>query len=225
MTDVAIPSRFSRLRQPILAVISFLVVFASVGYWMLSMYDRSEKIDVVVAARDLEAPRALTADDLTIVERTRGDLPRTAIAKKDAVLGIALMKAMSEKEILTTNHLLREVAATSESLLVTSGNRGFSLSSSWLTAPPPKIAVNDRIQILASAADKSVETGTTIIGSNLRVLKVENDRDGLPSRMLLDASLTEAAQVLQAHTNRLALLVLVQPPSTPAAEETPPSTP
>lgn len=210
------PSRWSRVWRPLLAGIAGITVFLSVGYWMLSYADQREKIDVVVATRDLAAPYLLGAGDLRVVRRARMDLPRTAIARVDAVLGATLVKSMSEQEILTTNHFLKSIAPSAESLLVTDGVHGFSLPTSWLAGPPPKLVQNDRITVIASAADKPVNTGTTLIGERLRVLKVDADSAGLPERILLDARMLDAAQLLQAHANRLALVVLVEPVVLPA---------
>lgn len=192
-----------------LAVVAGLSVFVSLGYWMLQVYDRQEKTLVVVAARNLEAPRILAEDDIRTEAYPRGLLPKTALSDTAGVIGVTLLKSMSEKEVLTTNHLYEGVDAGSESLLVQGSSYAFSLPRSWLAAPPPKLAANDIIAILASVADLPVEQGTTILLHAVRVIKVDNDKDGLPSRLILELDTFGSAQLLQAHANRMALAVLL----------------
>lgn len=201
-------------KESILAAVAGLVLFLSIGYWLTIVYDRNEKITVVAAAKDLTAPKSLTEEDLIILKLPRGNLPATAIADLKAIVGATLLHPLSRQEVITVNDLTKDYTAGAESLLLKNDTLGFSVPSAWLAGPTPKLTANDYVTVLASAGDRPVNTGTSVAGQHLKVIKVDNDRDGLPSRILLEVSILEAAQILQARANRLVLSVLVEPANT-----------
>ncbi len=200
--------RFGRF---LLAIVAALTAFFSIGYWMLSVADQSEKIEVVVAAKDLTSPKAIEAGDFIMAKLTKGTQPLTAVTDLKAVEGVTLVAPMSRQEVLTTNHLAQKVSANSESLLVSKDLLGMALPTNWLTGNAPKAAVDDYITVMGSLAEHSVDDGTFLLAEHVRVLKIDFDKQNQPERLLLDVDPIQAANLLQARANRLSLLVLVEP--------------
>ena len=194
-----------------MAVISGLIMFISLGVCMTKIADKSEKISVAVAARDLRAPVRLTNTDLKIKNVSKEALPRNVISGIEQVNGFTLLYPLSENEVLTTNHLTSAISSETDSLLVAKEAIGFSLPAEWLSARPAKMSAGDNIWVIASAQARPNEKGASLLGDPVRILKVDNDKEGLPTRLLLNTNMAQAGTILQARANGLHLAVLLMP--------------
>lgn len=197
--------------MPILAIISALVMFFSVGAWMISYHNDNQKISVLVAAKDINTPARLANDDFKIKLVPKGAVSKTAVSKFADVQGLTLLYPLSENEILNRNHLAKTPSPYSESLLVEKESLGFSLPVDWLAARPPKIDAGDFVFFLASTPGKTMDKGITILPKPIMVLKVDNDRDGLPTRVFLNVNVVQAGTIIQSRSNNLNLALLVMP--------------
>ena len=202
---------FKKHGRTLLAIFSGVLVFASLFYWMLSFADKRERIAVVVAVRDLEVSHIIAAEDIVLAQRARQDVPRTGFVNTQPLLGTALAVAVSKNDMVTTNHIIQGINEGSQSFLLKDGAFGFSLPSVWLAAPPTKLVINDRITLLASAANSVEAGGTAILGEHIPVLGVERGKDTLPVWMLLGITMSEAARITQAHANHLAMILILEP--------------
>lgn len=211
-----------KIKPWFLAMLAMVVTFISIWYWMLSVSERGVKVPVVVAVKDLKVPSRLSEKDFVVKDISREMVPRNAVISAASVSGMTLLFPLAANEILTINHVTKKVDANSESLLVSKDFFGFSLPADWFSARPAKVSGGDKIILLASAPGRTVDKGTTMLSADpVHVLKADYDRDGLPTRLLLDVNPVQAGNILQAHANNLNLALLILPsaalnPSRPA---------
>ncbi|MBI3626545.1 hypothetical protein HY224_00675, partial [Candidatus Uhrbacteria bacterium] len=150
--------------------------------------------------------------DFLVKNIAKDSVPKKTVSPSSQITGSTLLFSLSENEVITVNHLSKKVESNSESLLISKEAFGFSLPAEWLSARPAKLSPGDHLMILASAANRNVESGTSFLNlTPIKILKVESDKEGLPTRLLLDVQITEASNLLQAHANNMNLAAVILP--------------
>jgi hypothetical protein len=212
------PSQETKIKKPfpwetvqlVVALVLALLAFGIFGYWALSIVDKSEQINVVVAARKLDAPRILVADDVKQERIRRDAVPATAIAEVEDAVGLTLLRSLSPQEYLTTTVLIAERDPGLAGFAIDVGLHGFVLPLSWLAAPMPNLKKDDLITILVSG--QSADGGalnTGVIANGVPVAGVTRKGDGPVQDILLPLDLPTAAQLVQARADKFLLTVIV----------------
>jgi len=194
----------------IVALLLGVGAFITFGYWAITLVDRSEEINVVVASADLKAPRALSAQDLRQVRIRRELLPQSAIAEVKDAVGLTLIHPISKNQVLTINELQGRIDPELGGFKIPAGAQGLVLPASWLAGPLPKIKTGDLITVLVSGTGKNGSPTTGIAAEHLSVRSVESGSDGVLQRILLVVDVKTAASILQARSGNLLLEVLVE---------------
>lgn len=196
-------------RQLALALSLALVSFVVFGYWSLTVLDRAESVQVVAAAKDLTAPRVLTKGDLKIIQLPRGSVPENVLVEiKDAV-GITLIHPLAPSQLLTLNEVAGKLDTSLGGYIIPQGKYGFVFPASWTLNPLPKVKTGDTVTLVVSAAGKTGERQTGIVGRALPVRGVREAGDGSLQSLVLAVDLPTALTILQTRANNLLLSVLV----------------
>lgn len=183
----------------------------SVYWWMTNLYSQRELVSVVAAARDLEAPRALSFSDLKTISLPRDALLKNGVTNAGSLVGKVLMRSVSANQIITARDAIADRDQDSAALLVPAGKVGATLSASWLTAAFPKIKPNDLIDVYAAfpASQRSPGSAGAVL-KNILVLGVTSERDGTPSSVFLALDPSEATKLIQLHASQYPLMAVVE---------------
>ena len=120
---------------------------------------------------------------------------RLAIAACGSVVALALLLAPRDPAVATpAPDLARSLAE---------GDVAFVLPHAWLAAPPPPLASNDRIDVLASGVERS--SGAGLAASDARVLVSQSDA------IVLEVTPEDVAALAVARAHAYLLLVVLRP--------------
>lgn len=197
---------FQVFASVLLAVLAFLVT----NIWAESLSEKAEQVAVVVATKDLSAPRIVTAGDLAIRTFRRDSLPKTAIPESNMkdVFGVTLIHPLSGGQILTTNELAGKVDPELGGFSVPKNAKGLSIPSNWLSSPFPKVKRGDTVTI-AYGFSSSEKNASGIVAQGVPVLSVEKGDSGQIVSILvaIDDKLALSLVQLRASNYQLAIAV------------------
>ena len=184
------------------AVASFLLVRGDAARAGGPSAASGPTVDVVVAARDLGAGEALSADDLRLVRMPAAFAPPDAVGSVDDAVGLVSGATVAQGEPLSG-------ARTGHSALSGSVAPGRLVVSATFGSIPDGLTTWDRVDAFATFG--GARPYTSLVGEDLRVLRIQaaasafgGDRGTI---VTLDVDAAAARQILQADaTGTLALV-------------------
>jgi pilus assembly protein CpaB len=159
---------------------------------------------VVVAARPLEAGRALVADDLSIGRYLPGTAPEGMVAEPDLLVGRVLAGAVGTGEPLTDTRLVGPGLTS----LLPDGHVAAPVRLADL-AVAGLVRTGDRVDVLATGPDAAE---AEVLASGVRVLAAGGSGDGPSAGLLLVAVDDATAARLAAASTTATLTVSLPPP-------------
>ena len=190
----------------LLAVLAFIVT----NIWAQTLSEKAEQIGVIVASRDLAAPKILNANDITIQTFRKDSLPKSVIpeSKLRELMGVTLVHTLSQGEMLTTNSVAGKVDPDLGGFYVPRNAKGFSIPASWLTTPFPKVKKGDTVTI-AYGFSKEEKSTSGIVAQGVPVVSVEKGDGGqiISVLLVLDDKLALNLVQLRASNYQLAVVV------------------
>ncbi|OLC58232.1 MAG: hypothetical protein AUH85_01220 [Chloroflexi bacterium 13_1_40CM_4_68_4] len=120
---------------------------------------------------------------------------RFVFAAAGAVLALAILIAPRDPAVAG--------AAPDLAPLVAQGGVAFVLPHMWLAAPPPPLVANDRVDVLASAVDRT--TGAVLAASDARVLLTQ------PDAVVLEVAPDDVAALAVARAHAYVLVLVLRP--------------
>ena len=197
---------FQVLASILLAVLAFVVT----NIWAESLSEKAEQVAVVVAIRDLSAPRIITNGDLTIRTFRRDSLPKTIIPESNMkdVFGVTLIHPLSAGQILTTNELTGKIDPELGGFTVPKNAKGLSIPSNWLSSPFPKVKKGDTVTIAYgfSSSEKNV---SGIVAQGIPILSVEKGDSGQIVSVLVAIDDKLALNLVQLRASNYQLAIAV----------------
>lgn len=153
-----------RQRQLIVALLVGVVVALAVYESGQLRIREEEGVSVVVAARDLPARSVLAGDDLRRVTVPRRTLPAGAVAEVAEAVGQVLRDPLYTGEFVDARHLALRATELSASVLIPANkDYAFNLPMSLFLAPPPRLQMHDRIDIVGYPRGQPLEKGGVIV--------------------------------------------------------------
>ncbi len=190
----------------LLAILAFVVTNA----WAESLSEKAEQVGVIVAGKDLSAPKTLEEGDLVVRFFRRDLLPKSAIPEKsfNDILGVTLIHPLSSGQILTTTEIAGKIDPELGGFVVPRNAKGFSIPSNWLSAPFPRMKKGDTVTIAFGGNEKDKNI-SGIVAQGVPVLSVEKgDGNNLQSILVgLDEKLALNLVELRAGGFQLAVAV------------------
>ena len=212
---------YGRRLEIVVSIVLALLAAGGVWYWQ-SLWSRSQElVPVAAAARDLTAARLLVASDVIMIKIPRQALPAIALVDPARAVGQPLVRSKAAREILTAADVGRQYDPTSEAALVSPGRLGFLLPANWLAAAMPRLKKNDAVTIYGAGA--SLAGRASAVGAIARlvtVLRVTDDKEGIPAAVLLSVDEPTVERLLQARTAQYQLIMVVEPASSPFTTST-----
>jgi pilus assembly protein CpaB len=200
------------------AVASFLLVRGGAARAQGDGARTGPTVQVVVAARDIDAGTTLTGDDLRVVGMPAAYAPPGAVATVDAALGSVSGSIVTEGEPLSAARLGRSALAGQVAT-------GRLVVSATFGSIPDGLTTADRVDAFATFG--GARPYTELVGEDLRVLRIQQVAGGFGADkgmvVTLDVDADAARQLLQADaTGSLALVargagVSVTPSPSPTA--------
>jgi len=186
-------------------------------------------VQLVVAARDLPAGTALTADDVKLADWPAGSIPSGSFSKVDNVVKRPLIYPLGEREPILERNLAAQGSGLGLAAKIPPGMRATSVRSNEVVGVAGFLYPGSRVDVLATFAPSgSVNPATQTILQNVEVLtageKIEPDPEGKPQTvnvvtLLVDAE--DSQKLLLASTQGTIQFVL----RNSADEKTPPVVP
>ncbi|HZP97323.1 MAG TPA: Flp pilus assembly protein CpaB [Candidatus Limnocylindria bacterium] len=108
-----------------------------------------QREDVVVAARDIDAPRPLTADDLEVRSVSAGLAPQDAAHRLEDLVGLVPRAPLTKGQLILTRSVSDELADFSSGLAIPRGFRAVAIPISAVNAVGGAIVPGARVDVLA----------------------------------------------------------------------------
>src|SRR5581483_11706920 len=107
-----------------------------------------QREDVVVAARDIDAPRPLTADDLEVRSVSAGLAPQDAAHRLEDLVGLVPRAPLTKGQLILTRSVSDELADFSSGLAIPRGFRAVAIPISAVNAVGGAIVPGARAVVL-----------------------------------------------------------------------------
>lgn len=198
------------LFQLIVSILLGLIAFLVTNIWAETLKEKSDTVQIVVAAKDISAPAVLKNKDLVVWDYRKDSVPDSAVRAEDigSLMDVTLIQPVSKGQMITQNVIIGKVDPELGGFEVPSNAKGFLLSASWSNAPLPRVKKGDTITIAygKSGADKDL---VGIVTQNAPVLGAEIDEDGTVNSIRLAIDKTLAVSLVQLQVNSYELVVTV----------------
>jgi Flp pilus assembly protein CpaB len=187
----------------------FLIIFSFSFYFFLSRLEKKyETTQVLIASENLEAHTTLKSSNFKKTDFPRMCVPSNSISRSEEVEGKILSQFVKEGTPLTKDHLAKPGNPDSISIFLPNDRWAFNLSSKDLSAPLPKIAKGDYIEIVTAQAGTPFEQNGVIV-SQVPILDLEEkDDETIITLALLEE---EARKLLYAQANRFSINLMIRP--------------
>jgi Flp pilus assembly protein CpaB len=112
-------------------------------------YAGTQRADIVVMARDVEVPRALTADDVEVRTLAADLVPPDALRSLSRVIGLVPRTSMLRGQLVLTRSVSDELADFRSGQSVAQGYRAFAIPVTAVSAVGGAIVPGSRVDILS----------------------------------------------------------------------------
>ena len=112
-------------------------------------YLATARAEVVVAARDLDAPRALTADDVEVRSLSLDVVPEDAARRTEDVVGLVPRTPLLRGQLVLTRALAEEAADFRNGATLPAGTRAIALPVAATGAVGGAVVAGARVDVLA----------------------------------------------------------------------------
>lgn len=143
------------------------------GAYQLAM----QREDVVVLARDVDAPRPLAAEDLDVRTVSAGLVPSDAVRRPEDVIGMLPRSPLLRGQLVLARSLSSELPDFSSGLAIPAGLRAVAIPVSAVAAVGGAIAPGARVDVLAVPVLGRAPAGRTaeLLASSVTVLDVRGE--------------------------------------------------
>lgn len=211
LPQISTPYNQALKSQQEVLIISLIIAVAVAGFYTYFYTQKKiaaeQKVAVVVAKANLDAPHTLTEGDLQTVMLPQGLLPAGHFLKTelDEVIGQTLNVSLKQKQLVLAHFIQSDLDPTSVSAQF---DNAFALSmdEDWFVAKLPNLKANDLIDIVVTNPRGDLEA-TTVLARSLKVISIS--KAGNKRSLVVNSTEEEARAILFARGLKLPMQVLV----------------
>lgn len=199
-----------RDRRPALAALALLLVLSGALTSALVAYRSGDRIDVLVAAREISVGQEITEADLTIA-RVASDRAEqvVAAAAKDGFLGTRALTSVPAGTLVNSRMFVTGSVIPPDGLVV-----GVVLGAAQR---PVELGTGDVVRVFGVSSDAALASPATVLVSAARVVDVQGGSgDGFKVSLLVEPS--AATAVVAAASAGQVVLTRLSPEAPPAID-------
>ena len=189
--------------------LTFVLVALIATFYTYSFYKQHQSkevlLDVVVAIKEIDGPKAIESSDIEVRKIPRRYLPSVFFTSLAEVEGNVLVPDAIPGEILLPSHFQGKLDPKSISAKF-EDDYAFTLDEEWLVARLPQLRPNDRIDILVSNPKGGLDQ-TVVVAQKIRVITIQESK--AKRTLVLQMTQDQAQPVIFARGLRLPMQVLV----------------
>ncbi len=143
--------------------------------WLRS-HNASELVQVVVAAREIEAGVSLQKEYLRLTDWPKGSLPHGVAHSEEALVGRVTRTAIAPNELVLEKSLMHKGSAGSLAAVITPGMRAITIPVNEVAGVAGFALPGNYVDVMLSTKDDTGQPISKIVLERVLVLAVDQDR-------------------------------------------------